>query len=70
MVERLAVNQDVTGSSPVAGAGYAAFFMSYYVYILINSKNETYVGQTYNIQQRIDQHNDPDYTGTYGILSS
>jgi len=44
--------------------------MSYYVYILINSKNETYVGQTYNIQQRIDQHNDPDYTGTYGILSS
>ncbi len=36
--------------------------MPYYVYILRSeSTGKTYVGQTNNLEQRIAQHNDPDF---------
>jgi putative endonuclease len=35
-----------------------------FVYILQNTKGETYVGQTSNLNQRIAQHNDPFYLGS------
>jgi putative endonuclease len=37
---------------------------NYYVYILLNPQGETYVGQTDDIQRRLEQHNDPDYKGS------
>ncbi|HWQ03236.1 MAG TPA: GIY-YIG nuclease family protein [Candidatus Nitrosotenuis sp.] len=33
--------------------------MTYVVYVLLNPKNQTYVGQTIDLLQRLAQHNDP-----------
>ena len=33
--------------------------MAFFVYILLNSKGETYVGQTTDLERRLAQHNDP-----------
>ncbi|MEK7794731.1 MAG: GIY-YIG nuclease family protein [Candidatus Hydrogenedentota bacterium] len=39
--------------------------MPYYVYILQSeTTGKTYVGQTDNLQRRVEQHNDPDFTMT------
>ena len=38
--------------------------MVFYVYILRNPDGHTYVGQTNNIERRLDEHNDPSYHGT------
>ena len=36
----------------------------YYVYILKNSRDKTYVGQTRDLEKRLAEHNDPEYYGT------
>jgi putative endonuclease len=36
----------------------------FYVYVLLNPKNEIYVGQTDDLTHRHDQHNDPEFLGT------
>jgi len=33
--------------------------MAFLVYVLLNSKGETYVGQTTDLERRLAQHNDP-----------
>ena len=32
----------------------------YFVYVLINPQGKIYIGQTSNLQRRLEQHNDPD----------
>ncbi len=32
----------------------------FYVYTLVNSKGEIYIGQTSDLEMRLRQHNDPD----------
>ncbi len=34
--------------------------MAFFVYVLLNPEGKTYVGQTSNFSQRLNQHNDPD----------
>jgi putative endonuclease len=58
MAERLAVNQDVRGSSPRRGANYNQQQMTFYVYVLINKDGRIYVGQTNDISQRLLLHNE------------
>ena len=36
----------------------------YFVYILLNPDGKTYVGHTNDIDRRLKEHNDPDYSGT------
>lgn len=51
MVERVAVNHQVGGSSPSSGA-------MYYVYVLHSlSADKIYIGQTNNLSDRINRHN-------------
>lgn len=38
--------------------------MSYYVYVLLNPDGKTYIGQTADLQRRLDQHNDFAFRGT------
>ena len=38
--------------------------MSYCVYILVNLKDEIYIGHTSHLSCRLDQHNDPEFRGT------
>jgi putative endonuclease len=40
------------------------YVMSYYVYVLTNSENKIYIGQTNNLERRLTEHNDPDFSGT------
>jgi predicted GIY-YIG superfamily endonuclease len=34
--------------------------VAFYVYVLLNPGGQTYVGQTNDLQRRLQQHNDPD----------
>ena len=38
--------------------------MPYFVYVLVNPDNATYVGQTNDLTFRLQQHNDPLHRGT------
>ena len=38
--------------------------MSYFAYILVNPKDEIYIGHTSRLSCRLGQHNDPEYYGT------
>ncbi|MBI2437812.1 MAG: GIY-YIG nuclease family protein [Lentisphaerae bacterium] len=38
--------------------------MSYFVYILVNLKDEIYIGHTSHLSCRLNQHNDPEFRGT------
>ena len=38
--------------------------MSYFVYVLVNLKDEIYIGHTSHLSCRLDQHNDPEFHGT------
>jgi len=38
--------------------------MSSFVYVLMNPKDEIYIGHTNNLARRLDQHNDPEFWGT------
>ena len=38
--------------------------MTFYVYILRNPDGHTYVGQTNDLDRRLEEHNDPEYKGT------
>jgi putative endonuclease len=40
------------------------YVMSYYVYVLMNPDNKIYIGQTNDLQRRLEEHNDPDFRGT------
>ncbi len=33
--------------------------MPYFVYVLLNPQGKTYVGQTADLERRLNQHNDP-----------
>jgi predicted GIY-YIG superfamily endonuclease len=33
--------------------------MTYFVYVRLNPKGKTYVGQTADLERRLNQHNDP-----------
>ena len=36
----------------------------FHVYVLVNPRKETYVGQTDNLTRRLTQHNDPGFRGS------
>ena len=38
--------------------------MPYHVYILVNPDGKTYIGQTNDLERRLEQHNDPNWRGT------
>ena len=67
MVEHAAVNRRVVGSSPTRGAkprlfvGASRFKVGvgmFYVYTLYSSKfNKIYVGQTIDLEKRLNEHN-------------
>ncbi len=38
--------------------------MTYYLYILENPDGRTYVGQSNDLDRRLIQHNNPEYSGT------
>jgi putative endonuclease len=38
--------------------------MAFYVYALVNPSNEIYIGQTKDLERRIEQHNNPEINGT------
>jgi putative endonuclease len=54
-VERAAVNRQVLGSNPSRGA---ILYMAFFVYILRNSIGRYYIGQTSDLSQRLQRHND------------
>ncbi len=55
-VEQLPVKEMVVGSNPTAGAK-KFIFMDYIVYILLSKKdNKLYVGQTSNLEKRLNEH--------------
>ncbi len=39
--------------------------MKYFVYILQNPEGKLYIGQTNNLERRIEEHNNPNYTKSY-----
>jgi putative endonuclease len=64
LVEQVAVNHRVAGSSPAAGAFLCPESMldaadnKYYVYVLYSEKHDRiYIGQTNNLKIRIAKHN-------------
>jgi putative endonuclease len=57
MVEQGAVNAKVVGSSPTTGANQIFTTSMYWVYILQNPAGKFYVGQTGNLEVRIQSHN-------------
>ena len=69
MVERVAVNHLVGGSSPSRGAisNRAAtkggcLFIMYFAYILQSeTTGRYYIGSTDDVYRRLKQHNDPEY---------
>jgi putative endonuclease len=38
--------------------------MDYWVYVLANPEQKTYVGQTADLDRRLAQHNEPNFRGT------
>ena len=38
--------------------------MANFVYVLVNGEGQTYVGQTGDLDHRVQEHNAPDYRGT------
>ena len=64
MVEHSAVNRRVPGSSPGRGAKADDPPVTFWVYVLLNPREEIYIGQTSQLAVRLAQHNDPEYRGT------
>ena len=66
MVEQLAVNQRVVGSSPTSGAIFFFAMSTFWTYILRNPAGKFSIGSTQDLFERLRSHNNcEDTRGKY-----